>query len=88
MMCCHSRKTNFTFENGTMVRASSREKARGRLLDVRLFDGPSQVESTGLDLWRVSFGPYVFVDVETPTSSQARKTAEWIVYLDRRSHKP
>lgn len=88
MMCCESRKTLFTFENGTRVRARNRTKAERLLKDVALANGPTRIESTGLDVWRVSFGPDVFIDVETPTEPQALMTAEWLLYLDRRSHKP
>lgn len=84
MMCCQTRKTDFSFKNGTKIRASTRADARRALDDVKLFNGSATIENIDIDMWRVYFGSSIFVDIETAAASQALVAAEWIVYLDKR----
>ena len=88
MMCCESRKSNFTFENGTMVKARNQMKAIRLLEEVRLVANPADTESTGAYTWKVKFGPDVYVEIATHSAHQARLAAEWILYMDKRSRKP
>ena len=62
------------------------EQFRGREFKVN-FLPKTKVEIIGPETWRVSFGPSVFVDIETTTRAQAVLAAEWIVYLDKRLSK-
>jgi hypothetical protein len=71
-----------------MIWARNHLKALRLLEEVPISAGPSDVESIGLDTWKVCFGPDVFIEIATPSAHQARLTAEWILYLDKRSRKP
>ena len=83
--CCSTpRKTTFWFENGTGVVASDRFRAIELLKSINLKKGP-ELSSIGEGLWMVTFSKNAFIKVEAPGSTQARQTAEWLVYLDRRS---
>jgi len=89
MMCCQqTRKTIFSFENGTMILARNRQKAIQLLEESKISTYPSDITNTGVDVWKVFFGPDVFVEISTPFAYNARLTAEWILYLDKRSRKP
>lgn len=83
MWCCKTRKQTFTFENGTMVRARDPFRAYEILNSISLKD-VVEIEETDKGHWMVNFNPNVFIQLQATGMLQARKAAEWAMYLDRR----
>jgi hypothetical protein len=84
--CCDTRKQTFTFENGTQVAAADRFRAV-EILHSASLKNLAEVEQVGVGKWLVTFRKNVFTQVEAPDLAKARKTAEWNLYLDRRTRR-
>lgn len=81
--CTTSRKKTFVFENGTLVTAMDPSKAIELLKSISLKRVAEVGESGGR--WVVNFHKNVFMEIQAPDPEQARRAAEWRVYLDRRA---
>lgn len=84
MWCCKTRKQIFQFEHGTMVKARDPYKAYEILSSISLKDGEAIIEETANGHWVVNFSPNIFTEQEALGPAQARRSAEWAAYLDRR----
>lgn len=84
--CATPRKTTFHFENGTRVKAEESFRAIELLKSISL-KNVLDVENIGSELWVVRFHSHVSIKIEAPDQVQALRTAEWLVYLDRRDPK-
>jgi hypothetical protein len=86
MNCCGSpRKQKFTFENGTVVYASSRESAIFKLknTDERYFS----IQEIEPYTWHMQFSDDIFIEFESPSEHRARMQGPWLLIQDRRVSK-
>ena len=86
MWCCETRKQDFVFEHGTVVRAKNPYKAYEILSSISLKDD-MQTEEVEKGKWIINIGSHVFIPVQALGSVQAQRAAEWSLYLDRRELK-
>lgn len=84
MWCCKSRKQIFNFEYGTMVKAKDPYRAYEILSSVSIKKDVQVEESETNNKWIVHFDPNVFIELKAQDQVQARRAAEWFLYLDRR----
>lgn len=85
-LCCTTRVKNcteFTFKNGTRVKALDPDQALAILKSISL-KGVSKVFKIDSKYWVVNFGEKVHVRVEALEPGKARKQGEWSLYLDQR----
>jgi hypothetical protein len=88
--CCTTRVKNgteFTFKNGTRIKARDPDEALDILKSINLRED-SKVFKIDSKYWAVHFGEKAQVRIQAtepgPGTEKARKKGEWLLYLDRR----
>jgi hypothetical protein len=84
--CCTGRGKNgmeFTFKNGTRVKASDPDQALSILKSIK-FHEVSKVFQIASEMWVINFGENLSMQVEAQEPVSARRAGEWLLYLDRR----